>query len=225
MKNVKFEVTKADERRFRTLVDNVAKAETKVLGNVRTHVLKQFDDKHAFVKLADAVRSVLNTLGNSNITPTIKSALSLDQLSDKSWAMLKLMTSDYFKKTIILAIKSDNPSNYTPCLAVGLDAIYNWSERYCRANEVKLDGTPKKKTKKTPKTPNSAGSVGSNERSDNDKQTLSDQPMTKEQIVAMIVNSTNATDKKIVLEALAESLQTVKARAGDKLQLDDVVNK
>ena len=97
MKKVeKFTVTKADQKVSAGLVDAVISAEICNIHNARTTSIAMIDPDGPFMQLANFVRQILESSGKKNLTPAMKADLSLDQLSDKAWAMIKLMTTDQF---------------------------------------------------------------------------------------------------------------------------------
>jgi len=201
MKKVeKFTVTKADQKVSAGLVDAVISAEICNIHNARTTAIAMIDPEGPFMQLANFVRQILESSGKKNLTPAMKSDLSLDQLNDKAWAMIKLMTTDHFEAVLSEAIQCDNPNNYSACMAVDLAGLYNWCERWSRANEMSLSGGVKDP---------SAGKEKSRAKKDQAK--LATDPMTKDEIVALLMNATSATDKKVILEALKDCVQLVKA--------------
>ena len=200
MKKVeKFTVTKADQKVSAGLVDAVISAEICNIHNARTTAIAMIDPDGPFMQLANFVRQILESSGKKNLTPAMKADLSLDQLNDKAWAMIKLMTTDHFEAVLSDAIKSDNPNNYSACMAVDLAGLYNWCERWSRANEMCISGGVK------------APWAKEKSRAKKDQAELATDPMTKDEIVALLMNATSATDKKVILEALKDCVQLVKA--------------
>ena len=190
-----YQVTKSDINKVSQKVTAVIDLRISNEKDVRNLVLSQVNKTGPIMSLAKEIKTIRDNFGKANITPTVKSELTLDRLNAEEWAMLKLLgNDDDHTKWVIDMIKSKKPTDsdgkkIAVCMSVGLAPLYNWTKKACKANGKTVTGNK----------PNS-GTGGTGGTGGNDQVEI--KPLTEDEIVALVQKAISKTDKKVVLVAL-----------------------
>ena len=190
-----YQITKSDINKVSQKVTAVIDLRISNEKDVRNLVLSQVNKTGPIMSLAKEIKTIRDNFGKANITPTVKSELTLDRLNAEEWAMLKLLgNDDDHTKFIIDMIKSKKPTDsdgkkIAVCMSVGLAPLYNWTKKACKANGKTVTGNK----------PNS-GTGGTGGTGGNDQVEI--KPLTEDEIVALVQKAISKTDKKVVLVAL-----------------------
>ena len=190
-----YQITKSDINKVSQKVTAVIDLRISNEKDVRNLVLSQVNKTGPIMSLAKEIKTIRDNFGKANITPTVKSELTLDRLNAEEWAMLKLLgNDDDHTKWVIDMIKSKKPTDsdgkkIAVCMSVGLAPLYNWTKKACKANGKTVTGNK----------PNS-GTGGTGGTGGNDQVEI--KPLTEDEIVALVQKAISKTDKKVVLVAL-----------------------
>lgn len=193
-----YQITKSDINKVSQKVTAVIDLRISNEKDVRNLVLSQVNKTGPIMSLAKEIKTIRDNFGKANITPTVKSELTLDRLNAEEWAMLKLLgNDDDHTKFIIDMIKSKKPTDsngekIAVCMSVGLAPLYNWVKKACKANGKTVTGNK----------PNSGngGNGGNGSNGGNDQVEI--KPLTEDEIVSLVQKAISKTDKKVVLVAL-----------------------
>ena len=195
-----YQVTKTDINKVSQKVTAVIDLRKSNEKDVRKLVLSQVNKTGPIMSLAKEIKTIRDNFGKSNITPTVKSELTLDRLNAEEWAMLKILgNDDDHTKWVIDMIKSNKPTDsegkkIAVCMSVGLAPLYNWTKKACRSNGKTVTGN-----KPNAGNGGNRGNGGNGNNGGNDQVEI--KPLTEDEIVALVKKAISKTDKKTVLVA------------------------
>tara|TARA_R100000353_G_scaffold46164_1_gene37006 strand:+ start:51 stop:698 length:648 start_codon:yes stop_codon:yes gene_type:complete len=161
----------------------------------KTHklIVEQWDPNNGVsTKVLNAVREWQALTGRKNLPKSIREKIGLGGISDEAMKLAKFLLTDHGPK-----IHKEAVLDNEDCTSVLWESQYYNIKTYCSRNNISMStGEQKTVNEETDKT----GSGGNND--DAGKQSLNTSPMTADEIVAMFLNQTNATDIKTKVEAL-----------------------
>lgn len=174
----------------------------------KTHklIVEQWDPNNGVsTKVLNAVREWQALTGRKNLPKSIREKIGLGGISDEAMKLAKFLLTDHGPKIHKEAVL-DNEN----CTSVLWESQYYNCKTYCSRNNISMSTGEQK----TVEEKEDVGSGGYNDNTR--KQSLNKSPMTADEIVAMFLNQTNATDIKTKVEAL----KIIQERLANKSEYD-----
>ena len=175
---------------------------------IKTHklIIEQWDPINGVsTKVLNAVREWQALTGRKNLPKSIREKIGLGGISDEAMKLAKFLLTDHGPK-----IHKEAVLDNQDCTSVLWESQYYNIKTYCSRNNISMSTGEQKTIEENDKT----GSGGNNDAAG--KQSLNTSPMTADEIVAMFLNQTNATDIKTKVEAL----KIIQQRLANKSEYD-----
>tara|TARA_R100001126_G_scaffold80046_1_gene48420 strand:- start:539 stop:1168 length:630 start_codon:yes stop_codon:yes gene_type:complete len=174
----------------------------------KTHklIVEQWDPNNGVsTKVLNAVREWQALTGRKNLPKSIREKIGLGGISDEAMKLAKFLLTDHGPR-----IHKEAVLDNEDCTSVLWESQYYNIKTYCSRNNISMSTGEQK----TVEEKEDVGSGGNND--DAGKQSLNTSPMTADEIVAMFLNQTNATDIKTKVEAL----KIIQERLANKSEYD-----